>query len=345
MVIDVVRTYLDAASGFTELTRKRAVAAARTLLRESQQAAGSGAGEQGTDENREPSPVGGRTGKEIQTLAAQLVETSAYNRARLTELIEQEVSRQVAHLDVVPRAEYERAVRRIADLERRLATRPSGAGAAARNVGTTDGLGAGVGNAVAGVPQHRAAENPVVDHPQHVQHPQATATAGESAGEPTAGTTTGQTPAGVATGPEQEATPTTRVDGASPGSTSGAVSTTTAAGTPDTDSATNAEGTDRGDTAAATQATPTSAAATATQTTQEAHGEASSGSSATTSTAAGAKQAKRATGGKNRSTKAKSTTASSGKARSTKGTGKRSGQAGGSGGTGASGSRGDADST
>lgn len=114
MVIDVVRTYFDVASGFTELTRRRAVAAARTLLRDGQ---GEAAGD--SEQHR------ARAGTGIQALAAELVETSATNRARLSEFIDQEVRRQIGQLDLVSRAEHERVLRRVAELERRLAARVS----------------------------------------------------------------------------------------------------------------------------------------------------------------------------------------------------------------------------
>lgn len=115
MVIDVVRTYFDVASGFTELTRRRAVAAARTLLRDGQAGAEPEAGDA---EQYRP-----RAGTGIQALAAELVETNAANRTRLTEFVDQEVRRQIGQLDVVSRTEHERALRRINELERRLVAR------------------------------------------------------------------------------------------------------------------------------------------------------------------------------------------------------------------------------
>lgn len=115
MVVDAVRTYLDAASGLTELSRKEAVAAAKVLLR----AGGPGA------PAAEPEPGGAppRVGQSIQALAGELLETSRANREALAELVRSEVERRLERMDVVPRSEHERLVRRVAELERRLAAR------------------------------------------------------------------------------------------------------------------------------------------------------------------------------------------------------------------------------
>ncbi|MFI6578650.1 membrane fusogenic activity family protein [Nocardiopsis sp. NPDC050513] len=114
MVVDAVRTYLDAASGLTELSRKEAVAAAKALLR----ANGAAAPEQPRDEALPP-----RVGQNIQALAGELIETSQANRAAIATLVRTEVERQLERMDVVPRGEYDRLVRRVAELERRLAAR------------------------------------------------------------------------------------------------------------------------------------------------------------------------------------------------------------------------------
>jgi BMFP domain-containing protein YqiC len=114
MVVDAVRTYLDAASGLTELSRKQAVAAAKTLLR----AEGSTAPVAAEGESLPP-----RVGQSIQNLAGELIETSQANRAAIADLVRAEVGRQLERMDVVPRAEHERLVRRVAELERRLAAR------------------------------------------------------------------------------------------------------------------------------------------------------------------------------------------------------------------------------
>lgn len=112
MVVDAVRTYLDATSGLNELTRKRAVAAAKSLIRET------GAGEDAPGEG---------LGRSIQALAAELIETSQSNRDALGDLVRAEVAREMERRDMVPRAEYDRLARRVAELERRLASVRGGA--------------------------------------------------------------------------------------------------------------------------------------------------------------------------------------------------------------------------
>lgn len=114
MVVDAVRTYLDAANGLTELSRRDAVAAARALLRSDGRAVGAAAAE------GEAAP---RVGQSIQALAGELIETSQANRTAIADLVREEVGRQLENMDVVPRDEHERLVRRVAELERRLAAR------------------------------------------------------------------------------------------------------------------------------------------------------------------------------------------------------------------------------
>jgi len=113
MVVDAVRTYLDAANGLTELSRKQAVAAAKTLLR------ANGATPSAVPDGETPP----RVGQSIQTLAGELIETSQANRAAVAELVRSEVRSALEQMDMVPRAEHERMVRRVAELERRMAAR------------------------------------------------------------------------------------------------------------------------------------------------------------------------------------------------------------------------------
>ncbi|MGW8438365.1 membrane fusogenic activity family protein [Nocardiopsis sp. NPDC055879] len=117
MVVDAVRTYLDAANGLTELSRKEAVAAAKALLRAG---GANGAPVPSVDAAQGPPP---RVGQNIQALAGELIETSQANRAAIADLVRAEVGRALEELDVVPRAEHDRLVRRVAELERRLGAR------------------------------------------------------------------------------------------------------------------------------------------------------------------------------------------------------------------------------
>lgn len=117
MVVDAVRTYLDAANGLTELSRKEAVAAAKALLRAG---GANGVSAPSVDGAQGPPP---RVGQNIQALAGELIETSQANRTAIAELVRAEVGRALEQLDVVPRAEHDRVVRRVAELERRLGAR------------------------------------------------------------------------------------------------------------------------------------------------------------------------------------------------------------------------------
>lgn len=121
MVVDAIRAYFEAASGLTELTRRRAVAAAKVLLREGDGRAPGRRDEDGGEPAEEGAAQRSRVGPSIQALAAELVETSEANRAALAEVVAAEVRRSLERLDVVSRTEYERVVRRVAELERRVA--------------------------------------------------------------------------------------------------------------------------------------------------------------------------------------------------------------------------------
>lgn len=320
MVIDVVRTYLDAASGFTELTRKRAVAAARTLLRDAPRETSGDSGAPGPDTQPGTRP-GGRG---IQELAAELVEASETNRARLTELISEEVRRQLQQQDLVSRAEYERVLRRVADLERRLAARTAGQ---VRHVALQPAV-------VSAAP----AEASLVAHTEALRAPDPvpSATAGrtgdvapatrsstvESTGGtpaapgPAGHTEAGDQPAGAPQQGESEAQEAAAPAGAASAPGSGEQSTPAGSAEPLAE---------REDGAPAEAAAPGAA------------GEADhAASTAKSPGGSGTKQGKRASTGKSRSTKGKSTS-TTGRTRSTKGTGKRGGQSssGPEGGTGA----------
>jgi hypothetical protein len=115
MVVDAVRTYFDATSGLTELSRKEAVAAAKALLK----AEGRPTAPAAADQEALPA----RVGQSIQALAGELIETNEANRTAIADLVRSEVAHQLERMEIVPRAEYERVVRRVAELERRLAAR------------------------------------------------------------------------------------------------------------------------------------------------------------------------------------------------------------------------------
>ena len=76
MVVEVVRAYLEAASGLTELTRKHAVAVAKILIRESEERPGaptrSSELPKNESEGGEAALLSARVGPSIQALATEL---------------------------------------------------------------------------------------------------------------------------------------------------------------------------------------------------------------------------------------------------------------------------------
>src|SRR4051812_45412215 len=97
---DAMRGYLHAASGLTELTRKRAQDLAQSLL------ASSGAGSGGA-----------AVAQQVAGLAEELVAAARSNRSAVREMIRGEVEIAVAHLGLVPAAELAEARQQIAALE------------------------------------------------------------------------------------------------------------------------------------------------------------------------------------------------------------------------------------
>ncbi|GHD34650.1 coiled-coil domain-containing protein [Nocardiopsis kunsanensis] len=185
MVVDAVRTYLDAANGLTELSRRDAVAAARALLRSEGRAVGAVAGE---------SEAAPRVGQSIQALAGELIETSQANRTAIADLVREEVGRQLESMDMVPRDEHERLTRRVAELERRLAARHAVERALAVDSDVSghpssaapDGVGHGTGRreegAVVGAEDPAGGENPGVSA-QDSTEAEETPEAGNAPGE------------------------------------------------------------------------------------------------------------------------------------------------------------------
>jgi len=91
MMLGALRSYLQLASGLTEVTRQRALTAARQLL------------DQGGEvvDLAVSQTVGGGVGRQVQSLAEELIATSKTNRDLLVGLIRTEVERAVARLGLV----------------------------------------------------------------------------------------------------------------------------------------------------------------------------------------------------------------------------------------------------
>ena len=105
MVLDGLRGYLQLANGLTDVTRERAMAAARTLAA------------QGASVNVfVPGPVR----SQVSSLTDDLLATSRMNRDLLLNLVRGEVERSVARLGLVSSQELDAANRRSRGLEVRV---------------------------------------------------------------------------------------------------------------------------------------------------------------------------------------------------------------------------------
>jgi polyhydroxyalkanoate synthesis regulator phasin len=112
---DAVRGYMNAASGLTELTRKRAQDLAQSLLASTGAAGG-----------------GGSVAHQVGTLAEELVSAARSNREAVREMIRGEVEMAVGRLGLVPASELAAARKQIVALESAVAELTRGRGTAAR---------------------------------------------------------------------------------------------------------------------------------------------------------------------------------------------------------------------
>lgn len=106
MVLDALRGYLQLANGLTDVTRQRALAAARALMEQGEDAVGGA--------------VGGSVGKQVQSMAEELMATSRNNRDLLVGLIRTEVDRAVSRVGLVSADELAAMARKVERLERQL---------------------------------------------------------------------------------------------------------------------------------------------------------------------------------------------------------------------------------
>ncbi len=106
MVIDGVKAYVQLASGLTDVTRERALAAARTLVAQGE----AGVGAVVPDTMR----------VQVASVTDDLIATSKANRALLVGLVRAEVERTVRRLGLVSAAELTAANRRAEALDDRV---------------------------------------------------------------------------------------------------------------------------------------------------------------------------------------------------------------------------------
>ncbi|MER7461013.1 hypothetical protein [Micromonospora sp. NPDC126480] len=119
---DAWRAYLELAMGLTEAPRKKAQEAVRRLV--------------GT---------GGATAAQLQSLAEELMSTSAANREALTKLVRFEVDRALGAVGLATADEVAELTRRVHELERQLREARTAPAAEGAPVSTATGTGAAVG--------------------------------------------------------------------------------------------------------------------------------------------------------------------------------------------------------
>ena len=104
MVIDGLKAYVQLASGLTDVTRERALAAARTLVAQGE----AGVGSVLPDTMR----------MQVANVTDDLIATSKANRDLLVGLVRAEVERTVSRMGLVSAAELNAATRRAEALDR-----------------------------------------------------------------------------------------------------------------------------------------------------------------------------------------------------------------------------------
>jgi len=107
MVLDALRGYLQLANGLTDVTRQRALAAAKQLMDQGGGVVGGAVG-------------GVPVAKQVQALAEDLVATSRNNRDLLVGLVRTEVDRAVSRFGLVSVDELAGMARKVERLERQL---------------------------------------------------------------------------------------------------------------------------------------------------------------------------------------------------------------------------------
>ncbi|GAA5192143.1 hypothetical protein GCM10023322_51020 [Rugosimonospora acidiphila] len=108
---DAWRAYLDLALGLTETSRKRATKVAKKLVGK-----------------------GGATAEQLQTMAEDLISTSAANREAITRLVRFELDRTLAKVGLATQEEVTELTTRVRELEEELSTARASASASAAAV-------------------------------------------------------------------------------------------------------------------------------------------------------------------------------------------------------------------
>lgn len=114
-MLDALRGYLQLANGLTDVTRQRALAAARQLIDQGGEVLGDA-----VSSTMSGKGVGGSVTRQVSSLAEDLLATSRTNRDLLLGIIRTEVDRAVAAMGLVNAEDLEAMARKVERLERQL---------------------------------------------------------------------------------------------------------------------------------------------------------------------------------------------------------------------------------
>ena len=131
---DALKSYLELATGFTDLTRQRATAAAKALVAQ-----------------------GEATAEQVQSLAEDLLQQSRANREAVAALIKYEVDRALGRVGLASGDEVGELSKRVRSLEAQLRSRVGGAKAPAKKAPAAAATKAPAKKAAAKAPAKKAA--------------------------------------------------------------------------------------------------------------------------------------------------------------------------------------------
>jgi hypothetical protein len=114
-VLDALRGYLQLANGLTDVTKQRALAAARQLIDQGGEVLGDA-----VSSTMSGKGVGGGVTRQVSSLAEDLLATSRTNRDLLLGIVRTEIDRAVAAMGLVSAEDLEAMARKVERLERQL---------------------------------------------------------------------------------------------------------------------------------------------------------------------------------------------------------------------------------
>ena len=114
-MLDALRGYLQLANGLSDVTRQRALAAARQLIDQGGEVLGDA-----VSSTMSGKGVGGGVTRQVSSLAEDLMATSRTNRDLLLGIVRTEIDRAVAAMGLVSAEDLEAMARKVARLERQL---------------------------------------------------------------------------------------------------------------------------------------------------------------------------------------------------------------------------------